>query len=97
MNVANRLKEFMQPASATLGINETAVQPEHRSALNPVMAIDDPNAMYRSHVFDDPTARALGMPNPLPQVKPSAPPKTAQSIESMLNPFAASAYKPKFQ
>ena len=76
-------------------VSQAAPQP-YRSSINPMLGVADPNDVFHSHVFDDPTARALGLPNPKPAAPPPAPPKTAQSMEDMLNPYAASVVKRKF-
>jgi hypothetical protein len=69
-------------------------QEPHRSTLNPALGVIDPTtAALHSHVYDDPTAAALGMANP---VKPTAPSKPAETVKQMLDPFAASVMKPKF-
>jgi hypothetical protein len=76
------------------GASAAPAQP-FRSVINPNLGVEDPNAAFRSQVNVDPTAQALGLPPPVP-APVVTPPKTAQSIEDMLNPYAASVIKRKF-
>ncbi len=91
------LEDFTRQPNSTgydpLKAAKEAAEP-HRSAVNPVLGLIDPTAAaLHSHVYDDPTAMALGLPNPL---KPTAPPKPSETIKQMLDPFAAGMMKPKF-
>jgi hypothetical protein len=66
----------------------------HPSILNPSLGVIDPTtAALHSHVYDDLTASALGMPNPVKSAAPTKPPET---IKQMLDPFGANVMKPKF-
>lgn len=68
----------------------------HRSAINPMLGVIDPNAAaLHNRVYDDPTAASLGLPNPV-AAKVPVKPRTAQSVQQMLDPFSASVMKPKF-
>jgi hypothetical protein len=68
----------------------------YRSIVNPMVGVVDPNiAALHSHVYDDPTAASLGLPNPVAAKVPVKPP-TAQSVQQMLDPFSASVVKPRF-
>lgn len=72
-----------------------AADPYH-SVVNPMMGVVDPNiAALHNHVYDDPTAASLGLPNPVAAKAPVKPP-TAQSIQQMIDPFSASVVKPRF-
>ncbi|MDB6023220.1 MAG: hypothetical protein JWQ04_3077, partial [Pedosphaera sp.] len=63
--------------------------------LNPATGLPDPNATtLHSSVYDDPTAAALGLPNPKPVITPT-PPKTAESVRKMMDPFAAGLGRPR--
>jgi hypothetical protein len=67
-------------------------------SANPFLVTDPTaNALY-SHVNDDLTARALGLPNPTkPQTNNvTRPTPTAQSIEAEWDPFSANRAKPRF-
>jgi hypothetical protein len=77
--------------------NAQAAQQAHRNFGNPGTGFVDPTAAaLHSHVYDDPTATALNLPTlPKPVTVPT-PPKTAESVQKMLDPFAAGLGKPKF-
>jgi hypothetical protein len=66
-----------QPGNGGLG----AAAVERTSVLNPLLGVATAPRPYHSHLLDDPTARALGMPDPslLPKVEPApkAPPVSA--------------------
>jgi hypothetical protein len=65
---------------------------------NPFLAEDPTANVLHSHVNDDLTARALGLPNPVTPLTNSAarPAPTAQSIQAEWDPFGANRMKPKF-
>lgn len=83
--------------SAMAGATNSPFAFQHTD-IYPSSVIPDPNARaFRSRVYDDPTARALGLPQrPLYPVTTSAPPPTAHSVLSQIDPFNANAPKPKF-
>ncbi|HEX3799910.1 MAG TPA: hypothetical protein VH413_14545 [Verrucomicrobiae bacterium] len=95
------LQDFTRPPSLSSSTGDTLYKEamkdtgeSHRSALYPTLGLIDPTTTaLHSHVFDDPTATALGMPNP---IKAVAAPKPAETIRQMLDPFGASVLKPKF-
>jgi hypothetical protein len=83
------------PLNPKATFNPSADEP-HRSVVNPMLGVADPNiAALHSRVFDDPTAASLGLPNPV-AAKAPVKPRTAQSVQQMLDPFSASVVKPKF-
>jgi hypothetical protein len=66
----------------------------YRSSISPMLGVMDPTkSALHTHADDDPTAFRLGMPNP-PKWTP--PPKPAQSMQQMLDPFGAGMSKPKY-
>jgi hypothetical protein len=67
-----------------------------RSALNPMLGEMDPTTRaLHSSLLDDPTARALGLPNPVAAI-PIEHPKTAQSVQQELDPFRSIQQPRKF-
>lgn len=83
--------------SVLAGVTNSPFAFQHTD-IHPSSVITDPNARaFRSRVYDDPTARALGLPQrPMYPVTTSAPPPTAHSVLSQIDPFNANAPKPKF-
>ena len=78
--------------------NAQTAQQTHRT-FNPMTGgfVDPTATALHSHVFDDPTATALNLPSVTKPVTVAAPPpKTAESVQKMLDPFAAALGKPKF-
>ncbi|MDB6066212.1 MAG: hypothetical protein JWR26_2420 [Pedosphaera sp.] len=68
-----------------------------RSALAPMLGTMDPTARaLHSSLLDDPTARALGLPNPAPYKPVVAPPKTALTVQEELDPFRGIQQPRKF-
>jgi hypothetical protein len=69
-----------QPANINPAYPTTAL-PERTSVLNPLLGIAKAPGVYHSHLLDDPTAHALGLPDPslLPKLAPTsnAPPPSA--------------------
>lgn len=77
--------------------NAQSAQQSRRNVVNPVTGLADPNAnaLY-SHVYQDPTATALGQPTVPKPVAVTPRPKTAESVQKMLDPFGAALGKPRF-
>jgi hypothetical protein len=63
---------------------------------NPYIVADPTANALHSHINDDLTARALGLPNPLKPQTNSVTRPTAQSIQSQFDPFGAGRPKPRF-
>jgi len=71
-----------------------AINEPYRSSISPMLGIIDPTrTALHTHVDDDPTAAALGLPNPAPYSPPAKPPQT---IQQMLDPFGSHMPKPKY-
>ena len=66
--------------------------------ISPASGVFDPTSKaFHSHVYDDPTATALGLPQkPMFPVVTPTPPPTAQSIQALIDPFSANAPRRKF-
>jgi hypothetical protein len=97
------LDHYMATSSAA-GNSTFAADQQHttdhieHSPIDPVSPIRDPNSIFHSALLDDPTLHALGLPQP-PAALPTPPPmpqKTALSIQKMIDPFSATAFKSKF-
>lgn len=83
---------FSSPASQTAQHQPAQAQPFH-SVLYPLGLTDPTAKALHSSVFDDPTARALGLPNPAP---PKAPEPTPETIQQKLDPFSAVVTRRRF-
>jgi hypothetical protein len=62
-----------KPAPATPATQAAPIPLEHRNAANPLLGAAADAPVLHPHVLDDPTLRALGLPQP--EVKPTPPPK----------------------
>jgi hypothetical protein len=93
---------YFDQLGATYGGADAAPKPAvtddpHHSVLYRAPQFADPTiSALHSAVYDDPTAVALGLNNPPPPVVAPKPPVTAQSVQNLLNPFAAVVKKPNF-
>jgi hypothetical protein len=66
----------------------------YRSSISPMLGVIDPTkSALHTRSDDDPTASRLGMPNP-PKWTP--PPKPPETMQQMLDPFAAGMSRPKY-
>ncbi len=96
-NPFNPIEAVRQSQLATAAAAPSSIF-QHTS-LNPAAGALDPTLKaFHSHVYDDPTATALGLPQkPAFTVdKPAPPQPTAQSVLSQIDPFSANAPKRKF-
>ena len=94
MDLEDFTRRVTSPASELYKEAIKDTSESRRSILNPSLGMIDPTtAALHSRVFDDPTTSALGMPNP---VKAAPPPKPAETVKQMLDPFGANMMKPKF-
>jgi hypothetical protein len=65
--------------------------------VNPFLAADPTANVLHSHINDDLTAKALGLPQPVKATNDvTRPSPTAQSIEAQFDPFGANRPKPRF-
>ena len=71
---------------------------EYKKSANPFIAADPTANALHSHINDDLTAKALGLPyyNVKPQTNSIRPAPTAQSVQAEWDPFGANRMKPKF-
>jgi hypothetical protein len=69
-----------------------------QKSANPFLAADPTANALHSHVNDDLTAKALGLPyyGVKPQTNSVRPAPTAQSVAAEWDPFGANRMKPKF-
>jgi hypothetical protein len=66
--------------------NQFNSTPQHRNPVNPSMGVVDPTAKaFYSHVYDDPTALALGQTNNLLTPRPATSPVPPPSMQSFDN------------
>lgn len=68
----------------------------HEKPANPFLIVDPMAGLLHSHVNDDLTARALGLPNNTKTQTNSVTPPSAQSVQSQWDPFGANRPKPRF-
>lgn len=99
--IGNQDSSFYTPVSAllsqTTAVAQTAqpAQPHH-SVLYPLGMKDPVEDPLHSSVFDDPTAAALGLPNPTTVKTTTEQPVTSESIQKMLDPYTANMAKRRF-
>jgi hypothetical protein len=67
-----------------------------KNSANPFIMVDPAANALHSHINDDLTARALGLPNPVKSAEAAKPLPSAQSVETQLDPFAGNRMKRKF-